>query len=96
MAAPAQLKERTEHKPLPLPNTDFHEGTETLNTEELTILKQMRAFMKAKVAPVITTHWAEDSFPFGRLPGQRARHRRPGNSGLGAGVAACDCWGSSR
>ena len=46
MAAPAQLKERPEHKPLPPPNTDFYEVTETLNTEELTLLKQVCAFMK--------------------------------------------------
>ena len=78
MAAPAQLKEPTEPKPLPLPNTDFHEGTETLNTEELTFLKQMRAFMKANVASVITTHWAEGSCAFELLPAVRG----PGIGGL--------------
>jgi hypothetical protein len=46
MAAQAHVKERPEHKPLPLPNTDFYEVTETLNTEELTLLKQVCAFMK--------------------------------------------------
>ena len=63
MAAQAHVKERPEHKPLPLPNTDFYEVTETLNGE-LGFLKEVRAFMKAKGAPVITQHWAEDSFAF--------------------------------
>ena len=71
MGAQAQVKERPERKPLPPPNTDFYEVAETLNTEELTLLKQVRAFMKAKVAPVITKHWAEDSFAFELLPAVR-------------------------
>ena len=71
MAAQAQVKERPEHKPLPPPSTDFYEVTETLNADELTPLKQVRAFMKAKVAPVITKHWAEDSFAFELLPAVR-------------------------
>jgi alkylation response protein AidB-like acyl-CoA dehydrogenase len=71
MAVQAHVKERPEHKPLPLPNTDFYEVTETLNAEELALLKQVRAFMKAKVAPVTTKHWAEDSFAFELLPAFR-------------------------
>ncbi len=54
MAAQTQAKEHPEHRPLPPPNTDFYEVTETLNAEELALLKQVRAFMKDKVAPVIT------------------------------------------
>jgi len=50
MAAQAHVKERPEHKPLPLPNTDFYEVTETLNGE-LGFRKEVRAFMKARVAP---------------------------------------------
>jgi glutaryl-CoA dehydrogenase len=62
------VKERPEHKPLPLPNPDFYEVTETLNAEELALLNKVRAFMRAKVAPVINKYWAEDAFPFELLP----------------------------
>src|SRR5207248_4317056 len=36
--------------------------------EELAIVKRVREFMEAKVAPVITKYWCEDSFPFELLP----------------------------
>ncbi|HXJ86110.1 MAG TPA: acyl-CoA dehydrogenase family protein, partial [Candidatus Binatia bacterium] len=41
---------------------------ETLPAEELAVLKQVRAFMETKVAPIITKYWVEDSFPFELLP----------------------------
>jgi len=53
---------------LPAPNSDFYQLAETLNTEELAFLRQIRAFMEAKVAPIINTYWIEDSFPFELLP----------------------------
>jgi alkylation response protein AidB-like acyl-CoA dehydrogenase len=56
---------------LPAPDTDFYRVTECLDEAELDILKQVRAFMKAKVAPVITKYWAEDAFPFEVLPALR-------------------------
>jgi len=34
-------------------------------------VKERPEHMKAKVAPVVTTHWAEDSFPFELLPAVR-------------------------
>jgi alkylation response protein AidB-like acyl-CoA dehydrogenase len=55
-------------KPLPSPNSDFYEHAETLNPDELTLLRQVRAFMEEKVAPVIDKYWAEDAFPFELLP----------------------------
>jgi alkylation response protein AidB-like acyl-CoA dehydrogenase len=55
-------------KPLPAPNSDFYQLAETLNAEELALLKQVRAFMEDKVAPIITKYWAEDAFPFELLP----------------------------
>ena len=55
-------------KPLPAPNSDFYEVYETLNAEELAIVKRVRAFMEAKVAPVITKYWVDDAFPFELLP----------------------------
>jgi alkylation response protein AidB-like acyl-CoA dehydrogenase len=64
----------TQTKPavtLPKPDGDFYKVTECLNDAERDILKQVRAFMETKVAPVITKYWAEDSFPFELLPGVR-------------------------
>jgi glutaryl-CoA dehydrogenase len=55
-------------KPLPAPNSDFYELANTLNGEELAVLKQVRAFMETKVAPIINKYWIEDSFPFELLP----------------------------
>jgi glutaryl-CoA dehydrogenase len=55
-------------KPLPAPNSDFYEVYETLNAEELATVKRVRAFMEAKVAPVITEYWVDDAFPFDLLP----------------------------
>ena len=56
---------------LPKPNGDFYQVTECLNDAERGLLRQVRAFMEAKVAPVINKYWAEDSFPFELLPGIR-------------------------
>src|ERR1700675_4126282 len=55
-------------KPLPAPNSDFYELYETLKPDELAVVKRVREFMEAKVAPVITKYWCEDSFPFELLP----------------------------
>ena len=66
-ARPAKTESR-QPKPLPAPNSDFYELVETLNAEELALVKQVRAFMEAKVAPVITKYWVDDAFPFELLP----------------------------
>jgi alkylation response protein AidB-like acyl-CoA dehydrogenase len=55
-------------KALPQPNSDFYQLVETLPTDELAVLKQVRTFMETKVAPIITKYWVEDSFPFELLP----------------------------
>jgi len=69
VAAPALTKQAV-HQPkqLPPPNSDFYELYETLNAEELATVKRVRAFMEAKVAPVITKYWVDDAFPFELLP----------------------------
>src|SRR5713226_2725604 len=54
----------TEGKPLPAPNSDFYELYETLDPQELATVKRVRAFLEAKVAPVITQFWVNDAFPF--------------------------------
>ena len=45
-------------KPLPVPNSDFCELAGTLNAEELAVVKQVRAFMERRVAPIINKYWA--------------------------------------
>src|SRR5690348_4119205 len=55
-------------RPLPAPNSDFYELVETLPAEEVAVVKQVREFMEAKVVPIITKYWSEDSFPFELLP----------------------------
>jgi glutaryl-CoA dehydrogenase len=58
----------TAPKPLPAPNSDFYQLADTLKPEELALIKQVRSFMEAKVAPIINKYWIEDSFPFELLP----------------------------
>jgi coenzyme PQQ precursor peptide PqqA len=41
---------------------------ETLSADELATLKQARALMETKVAPVINKYLVEDAFPFELLP----------------------------
>src|SRR6266508_3711173 len=55
-------------KPLPAPNVDFYELSETLPAEEREVVKQVREFMQSKVAPIITKYWVDDAFPFELLP----------------------------
>ena len=55
-------------RPLPAPNSDFYDLAETLPAEDLAVVKQVRAFMETKVAPIITKYWVDDAFPFELLP----------------------------
>src|SRR5260370_33836714 len=64
-------KESVKTVPLPAPNGDFYEVTESLNAEELKLLKDVRTFMETSVAPIITKYWADDAFPFEVLPALR-------------------------
>src|ERR1700750_953346 len=76
-------------KPLPAPNSDFYEVYETLAPEELAKVKRLRAFLEAKVAPIITKYWVEDAFPFELLPGMK-------ELGIGgAGMHGYGCAGGS-
>ncbi|MFI4917934.1 MAG: acyl-CoA dehydrogenase family protein [Legionellales bacterium] len=54
---------------LPAPNSDFYQIIESLNKAEQEKVKQVRAFMESKVAPIINKHWEEASFPFEIIPG---------------------------
>ncbi len=82
-------KETKQPRPLPPPNSDFYDVYETLNAEELAILKQVRGFMESKVAPIITKYWAEDAFPFELLPAFKEL-----NIG-GLGMQGYECRGGS-
>jgi glutaryl-CoA dehydrogenase len=55
-------------RPLPAPNSDFYQFADTLDDKERTVLKQVRAFLDQKVAPIIGKYWVEDAFPFEVLP----------------------------
>src|SRR5271165_2223446 len=61
-------KDLKQPNPLPAPNSDFYELAETLNADELALVKQVRAFMESKVAPIINKYWADDAFPFELIP----------------------------
>ena len=87
-AAAAPVKKAP--KQLPAPNSDFYQLVRLLNAEELAIVKQVRAFMETKVAPIINKYWVDDAFPFELLPafkelgigglgmqGLRLRRRKP-------------------
>src|SRR5262249_41626734 len=64
----AREGKRTTPKPLPAPNSDFYEFAAELPTEEMAIIKKVRAYMETKVQPIINKYWVEDSFPFDLLP----------------------------
>src|SRR4051794_41900513 len=76
-------------KPLPAPNSDFYDLYETLSAEELAVVKRVRAFMEAKVAPIITKYWVADAFPFELLPA--VKELAIG----GGGMAGYGCAGGS-
>src|SRR5712692_5927164 len=83
-------KDIKQPKPLPAPNSDFYQLAETLNAEELGLLRQVRAFMETKVEPIINKYWVEDSFPFELLPAFKEL-----NIG-GLGLAGYGCKGGSQ
>src|SRR5271155_4232842 len=86
MASPVKDKKPVS---LPAPNSDFYELVETLPAEELAIVKQVRTFMEAKVAPLVTKYWVEDAFPFEILPALKEL-----NIG-GVGMQGYGCRGGS-
>src|ERR1700692_4362 len=63
-----QSKDTKQPKPLPAPNSDFYNLAETLKPEEFALVKQVRAFMESKVAPIINKYWVADAFPFELIP----------------------------
>jgi glutaryl-CoA dehydrogenase len=66
LTQPPTAKQPT--RALPEPNSDFYQLAETLNAEELALVKQVRAFMESRVAPIINKYWVDDAFPFELIP----------------------------
>lgn len=54
-----ERKDIKQPKPLPAPNSDFYQLAETLNAEELALVRQIRAFMEGKVAPIINKYFSQ-------------------------------------
>src|SRR6266436_5407845 len=82
-------KDMKQAKPLPAPNSDFYDVRSTLSAEEQAIVKQVREFAEAKVAPIISKYWLEDAFPFELLPAFKEL-----NIG-GIGMKGYECRGGS-
>src|SRR6202790_3450317 len=82
--------EIAQSKKLPPPNSDFYQLVEALSAEELAVVKEVRAFMESKVAPVINKYWSEDAFPFELLPGLKEL-----NIG-GLGLSGYGCRGGAK
>src|SRR5262245_53152455 len=88
--ATAPARKPSAPKQLPPPNSDFYQFAETLSADELAILRRVRAFMDAKVAPIINKYWVEDAFPLEVLPAFKEL-----NIG-GLGIQGYGCAGGSQ
>ncbi len=58
----------TTPKTLPQANGDFYAIHSTLSEEDQALLRRVRAFLEAEVAPVITQYWIREEFPYQLLP----------------------------
>ncbi|HTA88093.1 MAG TPA: acyl-CoA dehydrogenase family protein, partial [Polyangiaceae bacterium] len=74
---------------LPTPDSDFYRITESLSESDRATLKRVRQYMESTVAPIINTHWAEDSFPPELVTGVRDLKI------AGAGYSGYGCAGGS-
>jgi glutaryl-CoA dehydrogenase len=68
MATATAARKTDASKALPVPNGDFYQLVELLNPDELAVVKKVRAYMDAKVKPIINKYWSDDAFPFELLP----------------------------
>src|SRR4051812_40773392 len=58
---------RPDYAPPPI-DGDFYRIATVLSDEERALLRHVRDFTEAVVAPVIEEHWARDEFPFAIIP----------------------------
>ena len=63
-AAPAHKKE---YSPPPV-NGDFYKIADLLDPTERAVVKRVRDFMEAEVAPIIEDYWGRDQFPHEIIP----------------------------
>src|SRR2546429_2954423 len=61
-------------QPLPQANSDFYAIGTTLSEEDQALLRRVRAFLEAEVAPVITEYWVREEFPHQLLPKMAELH----------------------
>src|SRR5216117_3621687 len=59
---------------LPQANGDFYAIGTTLSEEDQALLRRVRAFLEAEVAPVITEYWVREEFPHQLLPKMAELH----------------------
>src|SRR5947207_174826 len=59
---------------LPQANSDFYAIGTTLSEEDQALLRRVRAFLEAEVAPVITEYWVREEFPHQLLPKMAELH----------------------
>jgi alkylation response protein AidB-like acyl-CoA dehydrogenase len=67
-AAAATPPAKKAPKQLPAPNSDVYQLADVLTAKESEIVKKVRAYMEAKVQPLINKYWSDDAFPFELLP----------------------------
>jgi hypothetical protein len=53
-------------------NGDFYKIADVLNPKERAVVKRVRDFMEAEVAPIIEDYWGRDQFPHEIIPKLRA------------------------
>ncbi|HMA37388.1 MAG TPA: acyl-CoA dehydrogenase family protein [Chloroflexia bacterium] len=55
-------------KALPPPNGDFYAISTTLSADDQALLRRVRSFLEAEVAPIITEYWIREEFPHHLIP----------------------------
>src|SRR6266540_523746 len=58
----------TTQKMLPHANGDFYAIGTTVSEEDQALLRSVRAFLEAEVAPIINEYWVREEFPHQLVP----------------------------
>src|SRR5215469_16657880 len=61
-------------KALPQANGDFYAVSSTLSEEDQALLRRVRDFLEAEVAPIINQYWTREEFPHQLLPQMAELH----------------------
>src|SRR5437763_2098025 len=62
----------TPQKALPSANGDFYAISVTVSEEDQALLRRVRDFLEAEVAPIINQYWIREEFPHQLIPGLAA------------------------